>query len=101
MAVLAACERMIHDWPVEARIAFRDAVQRDVTQFVADDWNVVSAMVRAEIFLDRWERGLPWPPDPNELLVPPVPRPEIDREAIEALANRIRALGVELARASR
>ena len=101
MAVLAACERVIRDWPVQARIAFRDAVFRDVTQFVPDEWSIAAAMIRAEIFGERWRRGLPWPPDPAELARPVEVVREIDRVAVAALVRRICALGVELARASR
>ena len=101
MAVLSVCERVIRRWPVAARIAFRDAVMSDVSQFLPDEWDPVAAMLRAEMFYSRWERGLPWPPDPNALAVSPPPEPVIDRDAIRELARRICALGVELARLSR
>jgi hypothetical protein len=101
MAVLAACERVIKDWPVAARIAFRHAVLDDVTQFVDEEWDAVTPQIRAEIFFARWERGLPWPPDPAELERPDLEAPTVDLEAVGTLARRICALGVELARASR
>ena len=101
MAVLVACERMIRSWPVAARIAFREAVLADVASFSPDEWDPVGVLVTAEIFLERFRRGLPWPPRPGEL-VPPAPPPiTFDREAVAALARRIRALGLPLALASR
>lgn len=100
-AVLAACERVIRGWPVAARIAFRDAVLADVSAFSPGEWDHVGVQVAAEIFLERWRRGLPWPPSPHEL-VPSLPeRLTFDRQAISALARRIRALGLPLALASR
>jgi hypothetical protein len=58
-------------------------------------------MVAAELFLERWRRGLPWPPDPSELVPRLPPKVAFDRDAVLALARRIRALGLQLALASR
>jgi hypothetical protein len=95
IAVLVACERVIRRWPVEARIAFREAVLRDVTTFVPGDWDLGAALVAAEIFGVRWAQGLPWPPDPDELRGEPAV--ELDLAEVHALARRIRAIGIELA----
>jgi hypothetical protein len=97
IAVLVACERVIRTWPVVARIAFREAVLRDVRDFLPGDWDLGAALAAAEIFGSRWARGLPWPPAPGELEVAAPATPAIDLEAIEALARRIRAIGIELA----
>ena len=57
--------------------------------------------VAAEIFLERWRRGLPWRPSPHELVASVPERLAFDRQAVSALARRIRALGLPLALASR
>ena len=97
IAVLVACERVIRTWPVAARIAFREAVLRDVRDFVPGDWDLGAALAAAEIFGTRWAAGLPWPPPPDELVAGAAPAPEVHLVAIEALARRIRAIGIELA----
>jgi hypothetical protein len=101
IAVLVACERVIRHWPVAARIAFREAVMADVTTFSSGDWDPAAALIAAEIFGDRWRRGLPWPPSPTELAPRPAAPLDFDRDAVAALARRIRALGLPLALASR
>ncbi len=101
IAVLIACDRVLRRWPVHARIAFREAVVANVENFSSGAWDPVEVQIRAEIFFARWQRGLPWPPGPDDLA--PAPRAAItyDREAVAALAGRIRALGLPLARTSR
>lgn len=98
--MLVACQRVIRGWPVAARIAFREAVMADVSTFSPGAWDPVRAQIAAEIFIERWRRGLPWPP-PTERPAPLAPPPDLDREAIAMLARRIRALGLPLALASR
>jgi hypothetical protein len=95
IAVLVACERVIRTWPVQARIAFREAVLRDVGAFVPGDWDLGAALVAAEIFGVRWAQGLPWPPAADELRGEPAI--EVDLTAVHELARRIRAIGIELA----
>lgn len=99
--MLVACQRIIRRWPVAARIAFREAVLADVSTFSPGDWDRAGAQIAAEIFIDRWYRGLPWPPSPTELTPRVPPPPAFDREAVATLARRIRALGLPLALASR
>jgi hypothetical protein len=94
-AVLVACERVIRTWPVDARIAFREAVLRDVAAFVPGQWDLGTALVAAEIFGARWALGLPWPPTSEELKGEPVH--DVDLAAVALLARRIRAIGIELA----
>ena len=96
--MLAACERLIRAWPVAARIAFRDAVLADVSTFSAGDWDRAGVQIAAEIFVERWRRGLSWPPSATELVpAPELPAPGIDQAEVIALAGRICALGTELA----
>jgi hypothetical protein len=86
---------------VGARIAFRDAVLEDVSTFSSGDWDRVAVLIAAERFIARWERGLPWPPSPDELAREAPAKQVFDRDLVLALAQRIRALGLPLALASR
>lgn len=98
---MVACERVLQRWPESARIAFRQAVLADVDSFSSGAWDPVAVRINAEIFIERWHRGLPWPPGPDELVPPRPPQLNYDRAAVAALAARIRALGLPLALASR
>jgi hypothetical protein len=100
IAVIVACERVLQSWPESARIAFRQAVLADVDSFSSGVWDPIEVRIKAEIFIERWHRGLPWPPPPDELVPPPPPRLDYDRAAVATLADRIRALGLPLALAS-
>lgn len=99
--MLVACERVLQRWPEDARIAFRKAVLADVESFSSGAWDPIAPQIMAEIFFARWQRGMPWPPDPDELQRPPEPVLAYDREQVGILAARIRALGLPLAVASR
>lgn len=101
IAVIVACERVLQRWPEAARIAFRKAVLADVDSFSSGAWDPTAVRINAEIFIERWQRGLPWPPGPDELVPPPPPRLDYDRAAVVTLAARIRALGLPLALAIR
>jgi hypothetical protein len=101
IAVLVACERVVQRWPDAARIAFRKAVLADVESFSSGDWDPIAPQIKAEMYYARWQRGLPWPPHPDELRPPIGPEAVYDRHEVSALATRIRAVGLPLALASR
>jgi hypothetical protein len=72
-----------------------------VESFSSGVWDPVAPQIKAEIFYARWQRGLPWPPGPDELRPPRRPEVVYDRDEVSALAARIRAVGLPLALASR
>lgn len=93
-AVLVACEEVIRMWPVEARIAFREAVFDDVSTFVGEPWSDAEVKVAARLFHAYWRRGLPWPPAWD--VAAPAGTTDTDINRIADLAS---ALGLEIASA--
>ena len=85
--VLKACEPILRDWPVAARIALRDALLADIARFSGEVWSYGETVIAVLYFKDCWDRGVRWPPTRTGSTV----------DGIAVLGDLVEAFGLEIA----
>jgi hypothetical protein len=65
--VLTFAEPILADWPVAARIAFRDALLADPSRFASEPFDPGETVTAVYFFRDCWDRGVRWPPTLHDI----------------------------------